>query len=137
MAGCRSTDSRSVSGKRWKFSICTVRPHGQQTVIVVEGYFDCMRVHQAGLPWAVALMGSSLAVAQERTLLQHFDRIVLMVDGDAAGRTASRTIAARLSGRCAVSVVHLPDGAQPDQLSHTAVRRLVENLETYDGRRMP
>jgi DNA primase len=110
---------------------------GSKTVIVVEGYFDCMRVYQAGLPWVVALMGSYLAVEQERSLLQHFDRIVLMLDGDAAGRSASRTIAARLSGRCAVGVVHVPDGAQPDQLSPTVVHRLVENLETNDGRKCP
>jgi len=38
---------------------------GGKTVIVVEGYFDCMLVHQAGFPWVVALMGCSLSVTQE------------------------------------------------------------------------
>jgi DNA primase len=119
------------------FNLYRAAGTGSKTVIVVEGYFDCMRVHQAGLPWVVALMGSSLAVEQERTLLQHFDRIVLMLDGDAAGRNASRTIAARLSGRCSLEVVHVPDGAQPDQLSPAAVRRLVENLATSGGEKCP
>ena len=100
---------------------------GAPTVIVVEGYFDCMQVHQAGFPSVVALMGCSLSAAQESGLLGHFDRIVLMLDGDAAGRAASDVIAARLSGRRrrAVQVVCVPDGSQPDQLSTSAIRQLL------------
>jgi DNA primase len=98
---------------------------GSQVVIVVEGYFDCMRVHQAGFPWVVALMGSSLSAAQESGLLRHFDRMVLMLDGDAAGQIACRIIGARLSGRCSVQVVRVPDGSQPDQLSAATIRRLL------------
>jgi DNA primase len=100
-----------------------------KTAIVVEGYFDCMRVHQAGLPWVIALMGSSLSVQQETALLQRFERVVLLLDGDAAGRAASRSLAARLSGRCTVALVHVPDGTQPDQLSPTAIRQLIEDFE--------
>jgi DNA primase len=98
---------------------------GAQTVIVVEGHFDCMRVHQAGFPCVVALMGCSLSAAQESGLLDHFDRIVLMLDGDAAGRAASDGIAARLSGRRAVQVVRLADGGQPDQLPSSTIRQLL------------
>lgn len=97
---------------------------GGKTVIVVEGYFDCMRVHQAGFPWVVALMGSSLTAPQESALLCHFDQIVLMLDGDMAGRRASEAIAARLSDR-SVQVVRLPDHGQPDQLSSSAIRQLL------------
>lgn len=98
---------------------------GSQTVIVVEGYFDCMRVHQAGFPWVVAPMGSCLSLAQESSLLLHFERTVLMLDGDAAGRAASQTIATRLSARCSVELVGVPDGCQPDQLSPGAIRQLL------------
>jgi DNA primase len=98
---------------------------GGNTVIVVEGYFDCMRVHQAGFPRVVALMGCSLSGPQESALLHRFERIVLMLDGDAAGRKGSEAIAARLSGWCAVPVVRLPDGSQPDQLSRSTIRQLL------------
>src|SRR5579864_5756946 len=57
-------------------------------VVVVEGFFDCMKVHQAGLP-AVALMGSSLSQAQEQLLTAHFKSIHLLFDGDNAGRQAT------------------------------------------------
>jgi DNA primase len=95
-----------------------------KTVILVEGYFDCMRVHQAGFPWVVALMGSSLSV-QQAALLRHFHGIVLMLDGDMAGRIASQAIAARLSGWRSLQVVRVPDDSQPDQLSSSAIRRLL------------
>jgi len=98
-------------------------------VIVVEGYFDCLRVHQAGFPYVVALMGCALSVPQEALLLERFKRMVLMLDGDAAGRGASRTIAARLSTKCSVGVVHVPDGAQPDQLPAEVIHSLLENPE--------
>jgi DNA primase len=99
---------------------------GGKTVIVVEGYFDCMRVHQAGFPCVVALMGSSLSAAQESGLRCHFEGIVLMLDGDAAGRAANEAIAARLSGWLSVQVVRVPGGCQPDQLPPSAIRQLLE-----------
>lgn len=112
--------------KAWElFNLHRATVTGSKTVIVVEGYFDCLRVHRAGLPWVVALMGSSLSAEQENVLLAAFDRVVLLLDGDAAGRAASRAIAARLSRRCWVAEVHLPGGVQPDQLSLVAIQRLL------------
>lgn len=102
---------------------------GTDTVIVVEGYFDCLRVHQAGFRCVVALMGCALSGQQEALLLERFKTVLLMLDGDEAGRGASRAIAARLSRRCSVGVARVPDGAQPDQLPPEAIRRLLESSE--------
>jgi DNA primase len=110
------------------FNLQRAAATGGKTVIVVEGYFDCMRVHQAGFPSVVALMGSSLSTVQQANLMRHFDRIVLMLDGDAAGRGASQAIAARLSRCCSVDVVPVPDGDQPDQLASSTIRRLLASL---------
>jgi DNA primase len=112
--------------KAWElFNLHRAAATGSQTVIVVEGYFDCLRVHRAGLPWVVALMGSSLSAEQENALLAAFDRVALLLDGDAAGRAASRAIATRLSRRCWVAEVQVPDGTQPDQLSLVAIQQLL------------
>jgi DNA primase len=112
--------------KAWElFNLHRAVATGSRTAIAVEGYFDCLRVHRAGLPWVVALMGSSLSAEQESALLAPFDRVVLLLDGDAAGRAASRAIAARLSRRCWVAEVQVPDGAQPDQLSLVAIQQLL------------
>jgi DNA primase len=101
---------------------------GSETVVLVEGYFDCLRVHQAGFPSVVALMGSSLSAVQERALLPRFERVILMLDGDAAGRAATRAMTATLSGRCSLMIARVPNGAQPDQLSSSAIRALLENI---------
>jgi DNA primase len=86
------------------------------SVVVVEGFFDCMKVHQAGIRSVVALMGSILYEHQRHVLLERFTRVVLLLDGDPTGRKASTVIAQRLRMNCIVRVISLPDGVQPDQL---------------------
>ena len=112
------------------FNLQRAAATGSTRVIVVEGYFDCLRVHQAGLPWVVALMGSSLSTDQESALLKRFDSLILMLDGDAAGRAATRSITAELSARCSVGVIRVPDRTQPDQLSVAAIQELLRDSET-------
>ena len=85
-------------------------------VVVVEGFFDCMKVHQAGFRSVVGLMGSALYEPQRHVLLERFRHIILVLDGDATGRKASTAIAQKLRPHCQVRVVLLPDGVQPDQL---------------------
>ena len=63
--------------------------------IVVEGFFDCLKVHQAGYGNVVALMGASLSDRQSELLHTYFRELVVMLDGDEAGRRASRMLAAR------------------------------------------
>lgn len=83
-------------------------------VIVVEGFFDCMKVHQAGYGNVVALMGASLSDRQSELLDTYFQKLVVMLDGDEAGRRASQVLAARWP---AAKMAWVPAGWQPDQLS--------------------
>jgi DNA primase len=93
----------------------------QGTVVVVEGFFDCVKVTQAGFA-AVALMGCSLSARQEHLLAEHFERALVMLDGDEAGQKAADTVVARLSRRLWVKAVRLPGGKQPDKLALTELR---------------
>jgi DNA primase len=70
-----------------------------KSVVVVEGFFDCFKVHLAGLPCVVALMGCSLSLRHEELLCEHFREVVLLLDGDRAGRAAAAAIAQRLVPR--------------------------------------
>lgn len=97
---------------------------GQTSVVVVEGFFDCMKVDQSGWKSVVALMGSSLSPEQEQLLLEHFQRVVLCLDGDAAGKAGTFAIIARLAGKCHVHAIRLSHGQQPDQLT-------VEQIKQY------
>jgi DNA primase len=109
------------------FNLHRASATGSRAVIVVEGYFDCLRVYQAQMPWVVALMGSSLSAQQEQAMLAGFERVILLLDGDAVGRAASQAIAARLARRCSLDVVQVPDGAQPDQLSSPVLQQLLNH----------
>lgn len=103
-------------------------------VIVVEGFFDCMKVHQAGFPNVVALMGSELYDRQEELLVESSDRVVLMLDADEAGQSATPDIALRLMRKVLVRVVELPNGAQPDRLSSVEIRRILGGIvKPIDG----
>jgi DNA primase len=92
-------------------------------VVLVEGFFDCMKVSAAGFP-CVALMGSSLSEQQEQLLLRHFMKVTLLLDGDDAGWKAAEEISRRLVHKLHVRVVDLPDGKQPDALSGEELNRL-------------
>jgi DNA primase len=97
---------------------------GSDLVIVVEGFFDCMKVHQAGFPNVVALMGSSMSDAQQK-LLAAFKQVMLFLDGDEAGKAAAHAIGERLMSRSFVKLIHLPDGKQPDQLSSNEIKTIL------------
>jgi DNA primase len=102
-------------------------PEQRKPVIVVEGVFGALKIHQAGYSRVVALMGSSLSDAQER-MLAGFSHVVLIFDGDEAGREATRQIAARLARRTFVKVMNLPDGVQPDKLSSEDIRSILGSV---------
>ncbi len=95
-------------------------------VVVVEGFFDCMKVHQAGHPNVVALMGCSLSTRQADLLARHFTEAVLLLDGDVAGQQAKSKIAASLSGTIKVHRGRVPSGRQPDELSPAELRNAIE-----------
>jgi DNA primase len=100
----------------------TEESNPERRVVVVEGFFDCMKISQAGLP-CVALMGSSLSETQEQLLADHFKSACLMLDGDKAGQTATDECLTRLGRRMYVWAAVLLDGRQPDQLTTDEIRQ--------------
>lgn len=91
--------------------------------VVVEGFFDCMRVHQAGFCSVVALMGAALSQQQAGLLAGRPVEIVLMLDGDPAGQAGACDAASRLARRRSVRHVILAPGRQPDQMSEEEIRQ--------------
>ena len=101
-------------------------------VIVVEGFFDCMRVHQAGFAGVVALMGARLSSTQKELLTARFSKIVLLLDGDATGRAATTQIAGSLASG-SVTELLLPPGVQPDQMTADQILQVLEGAERSQG----
>jgi DNA primase len=91
----------------------------ERTLIVVEGYLDCIALHQAGFENAVAALGTSFTQEQAKELRKHADGIFLCFDADTAGNaaaakaieTAALVIEHAGSG---VRIVQLPQGTDPD-----------------------
>jgi DNA primase len=89
----------------------------RERAILVEGYFDHLAYVLAGLPEAVATMGTALTAGQARRLRRQTDRVVLSYDGDEAGRNATRrALPLLLAEGLEVSVVELALGVDPYDL---------------------
>jgi DNA primase len=86
-------------------------------IVVVEGYFDTIALHQAGLAHTVATSGTALTAEQARLLRRAAPRVALTYDGDDAGREAMmRSLAVLIAEGLDVVVVDLPQGEDPDTL---------------------
>jgi DNA primase len=90
--------------------------------VVVEGYFDVIALHAAGIGNAVAALGTALSSRQITQICRCCDgrRLVLNFDSDGAGvRAAQRAIGEveqlALQGQLELRVLHLPSGKDPDE----------------------
>jgi DNA primase len=97
-------------------------------LVIVEGFFGCMKLHQFGCRKVVALMGSTMSAAQEELIRKHTDghsQVIVMLDEDEAGRAGREDIAVRLA-RFVFVKVHAfdEDGQQPENMSAEEVKEL-------------
>jgi len=98
-----------------------------KTVIIVEGYFDAIALHQAGLAHTVATLGTALTLEHIQVLRRFASKVVLLFDPDAAGvRAALRGLDLFVNSGLGVKVVTLPAGEDPD----TYVRK--EGASAFD-----
>ncbi len=110
----------------------------EDRVILVEGYFDVLRLVQAGIECAVAPMGTALTDQQAELLGRYTRHVFVLYDSDAPGQKATfRAADVLLSKGLEVRVVTLPEGEDPDTFTRTkgadAVhRQLEEALDVFD-----
>jgi DNA primase len=89
-------------------------------LIVVEGYMDTVRLHQSGIDYAVATLGTATTAEHLRRLFRLSSAVVFAFDGDRAGRAAAwRALQQALpevrEGR-EIRFLFLPQGHDPDTL---------------------
>ncbi|MDO8418068.1 MAG: DNA primase [Agitococcus sp.] len=89
-------------------------------IMVVEGYLDVIAVHQAGLPFAVATLGTATSTTHVERLFRSVSIVVFCFDGDNAGRKAAwralESALPALKEGVSASFLFLPDGQDPDSL---------------------
>jgi DNA primase len=90
----------------------------EELAIVVEGNFDVFSLHARGLANVVAPLGTAFTPEQATLLTRYANKVVLLFDGDAAGRKATKASRApcRHAGLVA-RVAELPQGEDPDDFA--------------------
>jgi len=89
-------------------------------LMVVEGYMDVVSLHQAGITYAVATLGTATTPEHLQRIFRLVREIVFCFDGDKAGRAAAwralnNALPEATAGR-ELKFLFLPDGEDPDSL---------------------
>jgi DNA primase len=100
-------------------------------LVVVEGYFDLIALHRAGIAEGVATCGTALTPDHGKALRRRVREVVLLFDGDRAGeRALTSALEVLLPHGLRVRAVSLPSGDDPDTFlareGEAALRALVE-----------
>jgi DNA primase len=102
----------------------------REALVVVEGFFGCMMVWQAGYRCVVSLMGSMLSETQEELIVNAVGsggKVILLFDEDGAGRKARAEASSRLGRTVKVKTVRFDiEGMQPDQLPPETLLNLLQ-----------
>ena len=84
-------------------------------VIIVEGYFDLLTLHQYGLKHSVATLGTALTTQHIRTLKRYTKNLITIFDADQAGIQATlRSLPLFLEEEVVGKTIALPQGEDPD-----------------------
>ncbi len=143
-----SPETPLFNKRRTLFNLQRARAKCRQdgAVIIVEGYFDLIALDQAGIENVVATLGTALTPQHVRLLKGYAPRMVLVYDGDEAGRKAAersyqifddetvlnavlRSYKSMAQNSVDARVAVLPDGHDPDsyvaRFGAEAFRKLV------------
>ena len=86
-----------------------------ERAVVVEGYFDLIALHRAGVEAVLATCGTALSAEHARDLRRRTKQVVLLFDGDEAGQRAiTRALEVLLPEGLRVRAAVLPAGEDPD-----------------------
>ena len=101
-----------------------------ETAVIVEGYMDAIQAYQAGFHNVVAQMGTAMTETQVRALAKLAKKLVLALDSDAAGQSATRrslevarqTLQADYGGKLSLDmrILSIPGAKDPDDLIREA-----------------
>jgi DNA primase len=97
--------------------------------VLVEGYFDVLRLALAGMDHVVAPLGTGFTADQAQLLKRLAPRVTILFDSDAAGlRATFRTADELLRAGVSVAVATMPEGEDPDTLVQSGGVAAVERV---------
>jgi DNA primase len=99
------------------------------TVVVVEGYTDCIMAHQFGCTNVVATLGTSFTAGHSRILRRYAKKIIMLFDSDTAGIEASnRALEICLTQPIDIKIAFVPEGKDPCDFLIAAGREKFQKL---------
>ena len=117
------TKGRMLYGLNWSRN--AIRK--EDRVLLVEGYFDLVRLVVAGVEEVIAPLGTALTTEQAALIVRHSKNAFLVYDSDKAGLKATfRAADELLQHGASVRVVTLPTGEDPDTFARKAGRDGIE-----------
>lgn len=104
----------------------------EKMIIIVEGYMDCISLHQQGITNVVASLGTALTPNQAKLLKRYVNKIIISYDADLAGQTATlRGLEILRNEDFDVKVLTVPHGKDPDEFVRSngreAFAKLIDN----------
>ena len=107
-----------------------IKEPADKPLLIVEGFFDAMKIHDHGYRKVVAIMGATLSSVQEELIRQHTtsdSHVIVMLDENEAGKAGREDIACRLSKFCFVRVHQFPrPDMEPEHLTDVELADIVE-----------
>jgi len=113
-----SPETEMFSKRRHLFGLEAAREsiHRQDQAILVEGYLDCIKLHQHGFTTAIAALGTSFTEEQAHLLHRYTNRVLVLFDSDEAGqRETMRTLEVLAENGLAAEVLTLQGAKDPDE----------------------
>lgn len=93
-----------------------IKNNTERYFIIVEGYMDCISLHQYGVTNAVASLGTALTTSQAKLLKRYADKVIISYDADLAGQAATmRGLDILRNEGFDVRVLTVPSGKDPDE----------------------
>jgi DNA primase len=110
------------------------------SIILVEGFFDMLNLHDKGLTNTVCVFGTAFGNVKkvskqkkniERLLLYKYqgaDKVYIMFDGDYSGKDAAENLQKYLSSTFITEIIEMEEGKDPGKLTESQVIKLKEDL---------
>jgi len=117
--------SRNLFG----LSIAKNKAKAEGYLILVEGYTDVMKMMENGFENTVSPLGTAFSIDQALTMKRFADIIIILFDGDDAGkRGMKRALPFLLKANLKVKVAFLPENEDPESLLRKKGREKMEEI---------
>ena len=111
-----SPDTVVYNKGRNLFGLNVAKSSKMDKIIIVEGYMDCVSLHQRGIHNVVASLGTALTENQGRLLRKYSEKVVISYDSDGAGQAATlRGLEILKNIGCDVRILQMEGAKDPDE----------------------